>query len=87
MGKVYDGIIGAATGDALGVPVEFISREEIAKFPVTGMQGYGVYNQPMGTWSNDTSLTLVLMDSIVYRQAVDYHDMYFISRILFEKTI
>lgn len=75
MGKVYDGIIGAATGDALGVPVEFISREELAKFPVTGMQGYGVHNQPMGTWSDDTSLTLVLMDSIVYRQAVDYHDI------------
>ncbi len=75
MGKVYDGIIGAAAGDALGVPVEFISREELTKFPVTGMQGYGVHNQPIGTWSDDTSLALALMDSIVYRQAVDYHDI------------
>ncbi len=75
MVKVYDGIIGVAIGDALGVPVEFISREELAKFPVTGMQGYGVHHQPMGTWSDDTSLTLALMDSIVHRQAVDYHDI------------
>jgi len=49
MVKVYDGIIGVAIGDALGVPVEFIFREELAKFLVTGMQGYGVHNQPMGT--------------------------------------
>ena len=75
MVKVYDGIIGVAIGDALGVPVEFISREELEKFPVTGMQGYGVHNQPMGTWSDDTSLTLALVDSIAYKQAVDYHDI------------
>lgn len=75
MEKVYDGIIGAAIGDALGVPVEFISREELAKTPITRMQGYGMYNQPMGTWSDDTSLTLALMDSIAHKQAIDYHDI------------
>lgn len=75
MGKVYDGIIGVAIGDALGVPVEFVSREELAKCPVTGMRGYGTHDQPAGTWSDDTSLTLALMDSITYRQAIDYHDI------------
>lgn len=75
MGKVYDGIIGVAVGDALGVPVEFISREELAKSPVIGMKGYGVHNQPIGTWSDDTSLTLALMDSITCKQVVDYHDI------------
>lgn len=75
MGKVYDGIIGVAVGDALGVPVEFISREELAKSPVIGMEGYGVHNQPIGTWSDDTSLTLALMDSITCKQVVDYHDI------------
>lgn len=75
MGKVYDGIIGVAIGDALGVPVEFVSREELAKSPLTGMQSYGTHNQPAGTWSDDTSLTLALMDSIAYRQAIDYHDI------------
>lgn len=75
MGKVYNGIIGVAVGDAMGVPVEFTPREELAKSPVTGMEGYGVHNQPIGTWSDDTSLTLALMDSMTCRQAVDYHDI------------
>lgn len=58
MKKIYDGIIGLAIGDAMGVPVEFISRQEIAKNPVITMREYGTHNQPVGTWSDDTSLTL-----------------------------
>ena len=72
---VYDGIIGVAIGDALGVPVEFISREKLAKSPVTDMQGYGIHNQPAGTWSDDTSLTLALMDSIAQKQGIDERDI------------
>ena len=49
-------------GDALGVPVEFKARRT---FLVTGMQGYGTHNQPAGTWSDDTSLTLALADSFL----------------------
>ena len=64
MKKVYDGIIGLAIGDAMGVPVEFKSRQEIAENPVVTMRGYGTHNKPAGTWSDDTSLTLALMDSI-----------------------
>ncbi len=30
---------------------------------MTGMQGYGTHNQPPGTWSDDTSLTLALEDN------------------------
>lgn len=75
MGKIYDGMIGVAVGDALGVPVEFVSREELAKAPITEMTGYGTHDQPRGTWSDDTSLTLALMDSLACRQAVDYRDI------------
>jgi ADP-ribosylglycohydrolase len=57
-------LFGVATGDALGVPVEFISREELKKDPVTGMRGYGTHNQPPGTWSDDTSLTLCLAEAL-----------------------
>ncbi len=64
MKKVYDGIIGLAIGDAMGVPFEFKSRQEIVKNPIVTMAGYGTHNQPKGTWSDDTSLTLALMDSI-----------------------
>lgn len=55
-------ILGVAVGDALGVPVEFKKR---GTFLVTGMQGYGTHNQPPGTWSDDTSLTLALADSFL----------------------
>lgn len=54
-------LTGLAVGDALGVPVEFRRR---GSFRVTDMQGYGTHNQPPGTWSDDTSLTLALADTI-----------------------
>lgn len=75
MGKVYDGIIGLATGDALGVPVEFKTRENIIKSPVTTMLGYGTHYQPAGTWSDDTSMTLALLDSIARNHGIDYKDI------------
>lgn len=62
MGKVYDGIMGLIVGDALGVPVEFKQRDS---FVVTGMVGYGTYNQKPGTWSDDSSMTLATLDSLV----------------------
>lgn len=55
-------ILGVAVGDALGVPVEFKKR---GTFYVTDMQGYGTHNQPAGTWSDDTSLTLALADNLL----------------------
>ena len=61
---VRDALLGVAVADALGVPVEFMSREELAKNPVMGMRAYGTYNQPAGTWSDDSSLTFCLADSL-----------------------
>ncbi len=75
MKKVYDGIIGLAIGDAMGVPVEFKSRQEIAENPVVTMRGYGTHNKPAGTWSDDTSLTLALMDSIADNKQIVYTDI------------
>ena len=75
MKRIYDGIIGLIIGDALGVPVEFKSRQEIAKNPVVSMKEYGTHNQPMGTWSDDTSLTLALIDSIIEKDGLDYTDI------------
>ncbi len=73
--KVKDGIIGLIVGDALGVPVEFSTRAELAKHPVTKMKGYGTYNQPPGTWSDDSAMTIATMHSIVQKQGVNYDDM------------
>lgn len=57
-------LLGVAVGDALGVPVEFKSRTELAVFPVTEMTGYGSHNQPPGTWSDDSSLTFCLAEEL-----------------------
>lgn len=57
-------ILGHAVGDALGVPVEFRSREFLKQDPVTGMTGFGTYPVPAGSWSDDTSMTLCALDSL-----------------------
>lgn len=62
--KVFDGIIGLCVADALGVPVEFMNRKKLVEKPVTNMIGYGTHNQPLGTWSDDSSLTFCLMESL-----------------------
>ena len=62
--KIIGGLLGLFVGDALGVPVEFQSREKLRKNPVKDMVGYGTYNQPPGTWSDDSSLTFCLAESL-----------------------
>lgn len=61
MSRIYDGIMGSVVGDALGVPVEFKERDT---FKVADMIGYGTYNQPPGTWSDDSSMTLATVESV-----------------------
>ena len=60
--KYMAAILGFVVGDALGVPVEFKSRTELVKNPVTDMIGYGTHNQPAGTWSDDTSMVIATME-------------------------
>lgn len=62
--QLFGGILGFCVGDALGVPVEFTSREERKQDPVEEMRAYGTYHQYFGTWSDDSSLTFGLMDSL-----------------------
>lgn len=59
-----DILLGIAIGDALGLPVQFLDREVIAKNPVTTMVGYGQFDVPAGTWSDDSSLSLCLAESL-----------------------
>lgn len=67
-------IIGHAVGDALGVPVEFCSRESLTKNPVTKMIGFGTHNVPAGTWSDDTSMSLCALGSLS-KGTVDFEDI------------
>ncbi len=61
---IKDILFGVATGDALGVAVEFNNREVLHEHPVTGMAGYGRHGQPPGTWSDDSSLTFCLAEAL-----------------------
>ena len=71
--KVVDALLGVAIGDAVGVPYEFTSREEMQANPATDMIGHGTYNQPKGTWSDDSSLTFCLAESLI--SGYDLKDM------------
>ncbi|GAA4506286.1 ADP-ribosylglycohydrolase family protein [Hymenobacter ginsengisoli] len=57
-------LLGLAVADALGVPVEFISRAVRRRDPVTGLRAYGSHHQPAGTWSDDASLTFCLAETL-----------------------
>lgn len=61
---VKAGVFGVCIGDALGVPVEFKSRETLKRFPVENMREFGSWNQPKGTWSDDSSLTLCIAEEL-----------------------
>ena len=65
------GIMGGVVGDALGVPVQFMSRAEVKEKNVTGMVGYMTFNLPEGSWSDDSSLTLATLSSIKERGCID----------------
>ena len=62
--KIKAVMLGHAVGDALGVSVEFCTREELDENPVTDMMGFGSYPVPEGCWSDDTSMALCALDSL-----------------------
>lgn len=66
---LYAGIV----GDALGVPVENSTRQELALCAVKNMLGYGRYDQPEGTWSDDSSMIFATMASLC--RGYDLNDM------------
>lgn len=68
-------IYGHAVGDALGVPVEFYFRDKLKANPVKKMLGYGSYDVPAGAWSDDTSMTLCLLESMNRLGYIDYDDI------------
>lgn len=70
--RLYDCLLGAAIGDAIGVPYQFRDRDT---FECTGMVGGGTLARPAGTWSDDTSLMLATADSIRATHGLDKADM------------
>ena len=73
--KWINGIFGVVTGDALGCPVEFEDRWKLEENPVVNMRGYGTFNLPAGSWTDDSSLTLALLDSLGEKRAIVLPDI------------
>ena len=71
--KIESGLFGVAIGDALGVPVEFKSREYLKQNPVVDMMGFMCWNQPPGTFSDDSSLAFCTAESLC--KGFDIEDM------------
>lgn len=65
-------VYGLAVGDALGVPYEFLER---GTFVCNDMATGGVHDQPLGTWSDDTSMTLCICESVKRLGHVDADDI------------
>lgn len=64
MTSIKAGLYGLIVADALGVPAESRTREDLRCNPITKMVGGGLHGQPAGYWSDDSSMTLCLADSI-----------------------
>ena len=58
-------LFGIAIGDALGVPVEFMSRKHLQVNPVIGMRKFGTHHQPAGTWSDDSAMSFLLVEQLI----------------------
>ena len=72
------GMMGLIVGDALGDPVQFMSREEVRsrkQGPVAGMEPTELYGMPEGAWTDDGSLALATADSILTLGRVDMEDI------------
>lgn len=62
--KPRDALLGLAVGDALGLPHAFRPRHELERNPIVGMDGWGTWNQESGTWSDASSLSFCLAESL-----------------------
>ena len=79
-----DALLGQAVGDAFGVPVEFMYRKEVRALNLRDMVGkedrlpffsrWG-HMIPRGTWSDDTSMAVASMASLISRHGqIDWED-------------
>lgn len=75
--RIVGMIVGAVVGDALGSPLEFMSREqiEIKHGHVSSMLGGGWLGLRPGGWTDDTAMMLCLLESLLGKGAFDRQDV------------
>ncbi len=69
--KFLGAIVGTAVGDALGAPFEGCSRRTLLGLSGVGETYRSIYNYPLGQYTDDTQLTLVIAESIIECRKVD----------------
>lgn len=72
--KIENSILVAIVGDALGVPLQATPRHELSLCAIKNMLGYGRYDHPQGTWSDDSAMILCTIDSLL-RCGYDIEDL------------
>lgn len=75
MSKFVDSIIGHAIGDAMGMPTEFCMREKLIEKPALKMLGSEKTRQPAGSWTDDTSMEIATIASLIEKGKFDYADI------------
>ena len=70
-------LLGLATGDALGAPVEFMARDAIQRIhgEVRDMEGGGWLELRPGQVTDDTEMMVCIADSLVMKKAFDPADV------------
>lgn len=72
-------IISFVLGDMMGTPVQFILRknlqEALKKEPISSLILKSRSSLPFGAWSDDSSMTLCTMKSIIEKQEIDIENM------------
>lgn len=66
-------MLGLAIGDALGAPVEFKSRGSYPR--IEDYQEGGPWDLPAGYWTDDTSMSICLAESIIHTGTLDPQDL------------
>lgn len=59
-------MIGAAIGDAMGLPVQGETQAALVQNPVTAMRGYGHFGLPAGYYSDETAMNLATMAALTH---------------------
>lgn len=67
-------LIGIAVGDALGAPLEFQPARDPDNY-VTEMVGGGWQKLPPGVWTDDTQMTLCVVESLLNKRVFDPDDI------------
>jgi ADP-ribosylglycohydrolase len=74
-GRIRGSLLGLATGDALGAPLEGSAPTEASRAVEAGLEMSGGRGWAPGEWTDDTAMALLLAESIAERGLLDTKDV------------